>query len=302
MVRLFMLILGISLYGQHIEVQRFQSESSSSLGAYWVEREIPKTLSPYLWLDSSKDFYFEDTSGNLISCNSTTSHSVKKWLDRSGNDRHFQSVSNSANPTYYCDSQTDPYYLSDAKVSGDGIDDDMRFDFGSAPAGTLDGLSGVIDQDFTFVFVLQAIDPSPSNYDSFIASGNSSLVAKNWQISTTDDINNFYFALRGNTKANTKTKVLVPFDTNTHVFVLQRYTVGSTIRIKFSVDGNLAFDEATNAASAPTLSVMKLYKNRNRNNETYKEANFKELFVFNKELTADEEYELEQYLLSKWGS
>ncbi len=106
--------------------------------------------------------------------------------------------------------------------------------------------------------------------------------------------------MRGNSNANTKTKLLIPYDTNPHVFILQRYTVGSTIRIKFSIDGNLAFDETTNAASAPTLSLMKLYKNRN--DEKYKEANFKELFVFNKELTADEEYELEQYLLSKWGS
>lgn len=300
MIRLFLLVLGLPLYSQHIEVQRFQDKSSSSLGAYWVEREIPKTLSPYLWLDASKDFYFENSSGNTISCNSTTTHLIQKWLDRSGNNRHFQAVSSDANPTYQCDSQLDPYYLFNANVMGDGINDDMRFDFGSASPGTLDGLSGIIDQDFTFVFVLQAIDPTPATYDSFIASGSSPNITKNWQISTTGNVNNFYFLLRGDTNSNTKTYLLAPYDTNPHVFILQRYTIGGVIKIKFSVDGNIAFDESINSASAPSLSLIKLYKNRN--DVKYINASFKEFFVFNKELSTDEQYELEQYLLSKWGS
>ncbi len=301
MIRTLLLVflVPVTVYSQNIEVQHFRNNSSSSLEAYWVEKNIPETLNPYLWLDASKDIYFEDNSGDQISCNSTNTHQVKKWLDRSGNNRHFEAVSDNASPIYHCDSQTDPYYLFDSKVTADGIDDDMRFDFSSAAAGTLDGLSGVIDQDFTFVFVLEAINPNPLNYNSFIASGNSPYIAKNWQISTTNDINNFYFLLRGDDPSNSKEKQIIPYDTDPHVFIIQRYTVGNTIRIKFLADGNLAFDESVNSASAPSLSLIKLYKNRN--DGRYLNSNFKEFFVFNEELTSDQQFELEQYLLAKWG-
>ncbi len=282
---------------QTIEVNRYGYRTT---GAYWRERELPDTIVPYLWLESSSETYFKDENGDSISCNEASTHSVSTWLDRSGNDRHFHSISSASNPTYSCDSQSFPFYTSDASVTGDGTDDEMRVDFETIPAGAIDGLSGILDQDFTFVFVMQAFDPNPGRFDSFIASGNSPQVAHNWQIGTVSDTSNFYFSLRGNNNANTWKKELIPFDTNPHVFEIRRYTTGSgEIRVVFYVDGIEVFDDAINAASAPTLSLLKMYKNRN--DEKFIHANFFEFFVFTQDITEDQQFELSQYLLSKWG-
>lgn len=278
-----------SVLAQNISVLRNPERTS---GAYWVEQNIPSTLSPYLWLDASNPDYF--SSDNNLSttflCPQNNASFVRAWKDRSGNNRHFYSYGNnvnSARPKYYCNTLNFPFYKSNAHITGDGVNDELRFDFSNDP-------SGVINTDFTFVFVMNAEDPNPSTWDSFISSGTNPNVNHNWQISTTSNKNNFYFLLKG--KPHT---LIAPFDTQPHVFILQRKKIGNTIHVIFKFDGNQVFSYTTSSALAPTLSKLKLFRNRNEN--TYIEASFSEFFVFTQDLSANEEYELEQYLLSKWG-
>jgi hypothetical protein len=271
---------------QDIEVLRGKKGNS---GAVWVDRNIPSTLSPYLWLDASKPEYFSSNSNSntTFTCPANNNSLVRMWLDKSGNNRHFVAPSNSFRPRYYCNTITNPFYQSNAHITSDGVNDDLRYNFTNDPLG-------VINNDFTFVFVLKAEETVPSPYDSFIASGNSPNVNKNWQFGLSGSIANFSFLLRGH-----NTVTLVPYDTNPHVFILQRKTVSGTIRVIFSVDGVERANYATNSNLAPTLSELKLF--RNRNNNRHINASLYEIFVFNQSLDANQEFELSQYLLSKWG-
>lgn len=260
-----------------------------SSGAYFVEQNIPSTLSPYLWLDASKPEYFSSNSNSntTFTCPNDNLGNTWLWLDKSGNNRHFSVFGgNNARPTYHCNTIQVPYYKSNAHITGDGINDDLRYDFGAN--------GGVINNDFTFVFVMKAEDNTPGNYNSFISSGTGSSVNRNWQISTTTDRTNFYLLLRGN-----PTTLIGPYDTNPHVFILQRKTIAGQIHVIFKFDGVEVFDYISTSHGAPSLSKLKLF--RNRNEGTFIEASFYEFFVFTQTMSANEEYELSQYLLSKWG-
>jgi len=276
---------------KRITVERNPERSS---GAYYVEQNIPSTLTPYLWLDASNPEYFSSdlNLNSNFACPNDNLSPVRVWKDRSGNNRHFTAYVNSgsvnnARPTYVCNTISTPFYKSNAHIRGDGINDDMRFDFSSDP-------SGIIDEDFTFVFVMRAEDNTPGTYNSFISSGTGANVNTHWQISTTNDLSNFYLLLRGNS-----TRLIGPYDTNPHVFTLQRKTISSQIHVIFKFDGVQVFDYISTNHGRPTLKNLKLF--RNRNEGTYIEASFYEFFVFTQDLSANQEYELSQYLLSKWG-
>ena len=141
---------------------------------------------------------------------------------------------------------------------------------------------------------MKAEDPTPGTYNAFISSGTGASVNKNWQISTTTDKTKFHLLLRGNS-----TRVIANYDTQPHVFILQRKTIAGQVHVIFKFDGTQVFDYVSNTNGEPTLSKLKLF--RNRNEGTYIEASFFEFFVFTQELTANQENELSQYLLSKWG-
>lgn len=225
-----------------------------------------------------------------FTCPDSNNQPVSVWKDRSGNDRHFYAFGTNTDivrPTYICNTLTTPFYKSNACIHGDGINDDMRYDFANDPGG-------VIDNDFTFVFVMKAENPNPGTYNAFISSGTGASVNKNWQISTTNDKTKFHLLLRGNS-----TQVIGDYDTQPHVFILQRKTIAGQVHVIFKFDGTEVFDYVSNANGEPTLSKLKLF--RNRNEGTYIEASFFEFFVFTQELTANQEYELSQYLQSKWG-
>lgn len=280
--------------GENISVMRHRTKTS---GFYWIET-IENTilgLKPYLWMDASLGSYFQGTSGNVISCAAPNEvHIAQTWLDRSGNDRDFVAPSTVASPSYKCDSQVRPLYQLDGYLEGDGTDDTMSFNFETAPAGTEDGVSGVIDTDFTFIFVMQAVDEVPSANDSFIASGEYG-IAKNWQIGTTgNDLNNIYFRLTNASNSNYNVQ-LHGYDTNPHVYFIQR----KTATVTFKVDGNLVATETYPTNKLPTLRELKLYTNRASNVNI--NAHFSEFFVFTGSLTSDQEFGIQQYLLSKWG-
>lgn len=283
-------LMSMSVYAQkRIKVHRNPERSS---GAQYVERNIPSTLSPYLWLDASDPAYFSSdiNLNTTFACPADDAEYVRVWKDRSGNDRHFYAYGNNADaarPQYHCNTLETPFYKSNACIHGDGVNDDMRFDFANDP-------SGVIDNDFTFVFVMQAEDATPGTYNSFISSGTGASVNKNWQISTTTDVTKFHFLCRGNS-----TRVIANYDTQPHIFVLQRKTIGGQIHVIFKFDGTQVVDYVSAASNAPSLSKLKLF--RNRNEGTFIEASFFEFFVFTQDLTANEEYELSQYIKSKWG-
>lgn len=283
-------LVSLTLQAQkRIIVQRNPERSS---GAQYVERIIPNTLSPYLWLDASDPDYFSNNVNlsTTFACPGDNLEPVRVWKDRSGNNRHFYAFganADAARPLYHCNTIETPFYKSNACIKGDGVNDDLRFDFANDP-------SGVIDNDFTFVFVMKAEDSTPGNYNSFISSGTGASVDKNWQISTTTDVTKFHLLCRGN-----PTRVIGNYDTQPHVFILQRKTISGQIHIIFKFDGTQVFDYISSANGAPTLSKLKLF--RNRNEGTFIEASFYEFFVFTQDLTANEEYELSQYLKSKWG-
>lgn len=282
---------------EYISIQRSRTRAS---GFYWLEKGATTIagLTPYLWLDASSDTYFLDTSGNTISCTAPSQvYIAKTWLDRSGNDRDFSSPTNASSPKYNCDSNTPPSYLYDANLQSDGVDDTMTFNFTSAPAGTTDGLSGTINSDFTFIFVMQAINDNPSQWDSFIASGDSPTTNGTWQIGVSTDTSNFYFASLANTGTSQQTTKLTAFDTNPHVYFIQR----SGNNIIFKIDGNLVGTVTfTNTNRLPQLSLLKLYNNRT--GQRFINAKFSEFFVFNTPMTSDQEFTIQQYLLSKWGA
>lgn len=283
-------LTGLSVYGQkRIVVQRNPERTS---GAQYVEQNIPSTVAPYLWLDASDpDYFSSDLNLNTtFTCPDSNLTPVHVWKDRSGNNRHFYAYGTNTDvvrPTYSCNTITTPFYKSNGCIHGDGINDDMRFDFASDP-------SGVIDNDFTFVFVMKAEDPTPGTYNAFISSGTGASINKNWQISTTIDKTKFYLLLQGN-----PSQVIGNYDTQPHVFELQRKTISGQIHVIFKFDGTEVFNYISNANGAPTLSKLKLF--RNRNEGTYIEASFFEFFVFTQSLTANQDYELSQYLQSKWG-
>lgn len=284
----FFVLLGslVSMAQNRITVLRNPERSS---GAYYVEQNIPSTLSPYLWLDASKPEYFSSNSNpnTTFICPNNNLGKTWLWLDKSGNNRHFSAFGgNNARPTYHCNTIEVPYYKSNAHITGDGVNDDLRYDFGAN--------GGVINNDFTFVFVMKAENNAPTAYNSFMSSGTGSNVSHNWQISTTSLSSEFGFLLRGH-----PTRKIADYDTKPHVYILQRKTIGNQIFVIFKFDGVEIFSYQTNAAKAPTLSKLKLF--RNRNEGTFIEASFYEFFVFTQTMTANEEYELSQYLLSKWG-
>lgn len=273
---------------ENISVDRARTRVS---GFFWVEKGETdiSTLNPYLWMDASSDIYFEDTSGNPISCvNPNETYTAKNWLDRSGNNRDFVAPSNDQSPTFKCDSQERPLYQFDSNLESDGTDDVMIFDFENAPAGTEDGLSGTINSSFTFVFVMQATGTYATN-KSFIANSDSWNGAGSWQIGATANTANIYFRMPGNNTA------LIPFDTNPHVYLIQRNGNNMT----YKVDGvTIATQTVSNP---PTLQKLKLYTNRSSEPSVYLKARFFEFFVFDGTLSVDDEFTLQQYLLSKWG-
>lgn len=290
LIILSVLLLGLPIYGQKRIIVHRNPERTS--GAQYVEQNIPSTISPYLWLDASDPSYFSSdlNLNTTFTCPDSNLTPIHVWKDRSGNDRHFYAYGSNTDivrPTYKCNTIEAPFYKSNACIHGDGVNDDMRFDFANDPGG-------VIDNDFTFVFVMKAENPTPGTYNAFISSGTGASVNKNWQISTTNDKTKFHLLLRGNS-----TRVIANYDTQPHVFILQRKTIAGQVHVIFKFDGTQVFDYVSNTNGEPTLSKLKLF--RNRNEGTYIEASFFEFFVFTQELSANQEYELSQYLLSKWG-
>ncbi|MFV0564194.1 MAG: hypothetical protein ACK5NB_00010 [Flavobacteriaceae bacterium] len=295
LIFLFLILISGSLTAQtpneYITVERTRTRVG---GYYWVEQGAATIagLSPYLWMDASSATFFKDTSGNTFTCTPNATHTVQTWLDRSGNNRNFTSATSDVSPTYTCDSQSTPLYQRDNFIQSDGIDDIMTFNFSTASAGVIDGLSGTIDSDFTFIFVMQATASLGYN-DSFIASGDGWNTAKNWQIGATGtDRSKIYFRLAQATPTNL---ALIPFDTNTHVYLITRS--GTTVTYK--VDGTQVASITYPANRLPFLDNLKLFTNRAT--QTRINARFSEFFVFNGTLTADQEFIIEQYLLSKWG-
>ena len=272
------------------------SERLLQSGDYWVNRNLPGALAPYLWLDASSNVYMQKADATLVDCTGAQQQwNLFKWLDRSGNNRHFEAVSNVAQPTFKCDSNSRPSFIYDSYVEGNGVDDDMRFDFTTAPAGTIDGLSGEVNSDFTFIFVMQSLKAVPNFFDSFISStsGISTTYPGSWQIGTSGtDISKFNLRLQ--TSSTTYMDYpLNAYDTNSHVVLMSR--VGTTL--KLMVDGQTFFNGSVSAQ--PKLTYFKLFRNRIAN--SFLQARFYEFFVFNGTLTANEEFELNQYLKSKWG-
>lgn len=260
-------------------------------------------------------------NGNHVDFNNT----IFQWRDiserdhdndaatpRVKNNNHLTAtvISPPSNQSLYIDSEgiasyipnniTTPEYRNNAMVKGVGKVEDiteshLRVD-----------LSPDLNESFTFVFVMRAVNPTATKYGSFIASADghsgSSTTPKgansvgSWQISTTLENTPLYF--RYHDGSDTEDIELHNYDTNIHAYYIEYNNLNRNLKIY--VDGNLVSDTviATDKQS-PIIRDLRLFKNRN--SETYLEAEFHEFFLADTVFSVGQKQLLIEYILAKWG-
>jgi len=198
--------------------------------------------------------------------------------------------------TYTRNNITSPLYRNNATVKGrsNGNRSHLRVD-----------IEPDLNGSFTFVFVMRAVTNNPGTYASFIASSvgtnktnpSGASVDGSWQISTNWETNNLIF--RYDDSQGTKDDIILhPYNTQIHAYYIEYNDLNRNLKVY--VDGILIADKIfANNLQSPIIRDLRLFKNRNA--ETYLEAEFHEFFLADTVFSVNQKQLLIEYVLAKWG-